>query len=1760
MSAVAATTTFYNYYYYYTVSAVMCYSAIEDSLVGTSGQSLITDLYHGKMTNSIQCRSCLNTSEHDEVFCDLGVSVLSETTTATPSSGTTTTTAGSGGRGSGRTSLEDSLTRMFSDPEVLDASNRYRCGACGRLTDAVKHSRLIHVPPILTVSLLRFNYDPLKKQRYKETGNFEFPLQLDMSHYLHRADPNNVADPVKPAGEDCIKNGLKKCEEFIAKQHNTGEHRGMKNECTANGRDFGGEKFRCDNLGSESADVSRCSDCSNVGMSETDMNNCEACCVRDCGGGRIKASGKDCSLECCSKNGCELGDKLHSGKLGLDSGDMMIKTGPSPFVKPSAEECSGVTKNGFDFTGVATETVPSTQCDKSSGLKDPITNVLGCGDSLGLDSTSTSLPETKVGAMYELFAVVVHRGSAHGGHYHALIRDVDARATWTEPESPPTSSTADGNRSMASPTPVVSTTGVLELDTSSPRSLITSILLEPGTAAGMRIGDLSGKIASVTGRSWRKGYKPRHGSFTKFLTDNADLFTYNPANGLVSLVQDFDHLESESKSLETNLGTGSPTTDRVSDVSHRTWNPDTVVRTQHSSKEMAATEFERVLSYESETNSTDTAVCSFPSTEDQDPKLQHRSSSEFEHVSLSDLEQSKNDRRQERPSSCKLDSTETSTLVSSFLTTQDPDPDVLPSHKSEVETVPSSESEINVTNKASGVHGNCNPGPVLCPKQSKSHTVAKEPDISSPRSVITCILRCSAGAGLSVTSLCSKISAMTGNSWRKRYKPHHGSLVKFLADNSDLFVHDISGGWVTLNPAVDEQVEPENPPLTKIGGTDTCGSSRDAVQHPHVSSTVSETRTHSRRNRKKKSKSKHTSTIQKEQMMSTLPEVVTPKPSLPEEQTASKVIMSTLPEESRPKPGDCRFDLRPSAQTEQVYMAENVSALSKEPRLKPVSSQTALPAEHPTPKPGYCWFDFNDSIVRPICTSDIQKHFSGKECAYMLFYRAVPPAASDDSGNSIEIPDWLISEIAAENHKLVEQRAEYEEFVSAVKVEIHFGRSYECHDGILRPRIGACYFVEHSIDVRRDVDYLLKVAVDIGGELAENCQTVHIAKLLPCGGIHLYQEVTASPAASPLKSCGIAQSTKLFVWNGCEVDGMAISVGSENEPISLRFGLEASQGVYTATLARSTSILALRSLIARHLELDDLKTFQLYLSKGSKREFLSADLDKTLSEVGLRTRDRLIVCGPATQISSLRKTPPSSSYIPHGSGDKSCPKQLVVSCENHVGGVDVVTAQVEADSSASIQELKVLAMTCFDVPIELVSEVRLRVRLDDLGVVGPPLYESIDLVGAGLSSGTVLVLEHGMAPADSEIVLSVALNASTELELMVDRDMAIHQLVHEVLLRASRPSLTELGSNVSLEATATDSWIGSRATGLKGPEFHLCRTDWTGDASAPLREPHHTVTDACLNHGDRLFLRPGCPPPPGFLKIFIHPESSPARPCWWDPVRDMAAGVLPDPIGSVVVSKSVTLVELKHQIMSEVLQYFEIPGPLFLRVRTLDSKLRPGGILHGHDRTLNQTRIGSAVGVEVLPVEEDLGVDEMMLTVRRRLPGQRQYADWSQEVIWNTGGRPTVESLRHFIAESIGEADSSIRLAKHIPDKYDWLVIPHSADDAFRPCTAPGGAARKKRRRKGGKYGGSGGSSFCDLKSAPFHLQDGDVIGVKVSDEPGGQDSDFSSVDDDVGRENIKSRSAASNADKKSSDEAKASTASTPRVETAIRIHVDNFR
>ncbi|MEQ2316409.1 Ubiquitin carboxyl-terminal hydrolase 40, partial [Ameca splendens] len=140
------------------------FSALEHSLVGTSGSTLIQRLYHGTIVNSIVCKECGNVSQRKEDFLDLTVCVC------------------------GVSSLEEALWNMFVEEELFEGNNLYRCAQCSRLVTAAKSAKLKQLPLFMTMSLLRFSFDFTKCERYKETGRYSFPLTIDLRPFCEQTD------------------------------------------------------------------------------------------------------------------------------------------------------------------------------------------------------------------------------------------------------------------------------------------------------------------------------------------------------------------------------------------------------------------------------------------------------------------------------------------------------------------------------------------------------------------------------------------------------------------------------------------------------------------------------------------------------------------------------------------------------------------------------------------------------------------------------------------------------------------------------------------------------------------------------------------------------------------------------------------------------------------------------------------------------------------------------------------------------------------------------------------------------------------------------------------------------------------------------------------------------------------------------------------------------------------------------------------------------------------------------------------------------------------------------------------------------------------------------------------------------------------------------------------------------------------------------------------------------------------------------------
>lgn len=168
---------------------------------------------------------------------------------------------------------------------------------------------------------------------------------------------------------------------------------------------------------------------------------------------------------------------------------------------------------------------------------------------------------------------------------------------------------------------------------------------------------------------------------------------------------------------------------------------------------------------------------------------------------------------------------------------------------------------------------------------------------------------------------------------------------------------------------------------------------------------------------------------------------------------------------------------------------------------------------------------------------------------------------------------------------------------------------------------------------------------------------------------------------------------------------------------------------------------------------------------------------------------------------------------------------------------------------------------------------------------------------------------------------------------------------------------------------------------------------------------------------------------------------------------------------------------------------------------------------------------------------------EVLLRTQMRLPGVRAYG-LPQDLVWDTARGGTAGALRQRVADFYSLPVEKIEVAKYFPEKFEWLPVSSWNQQITK---------RKKKKKQE------------SLQGAPYHLKDGDTIGVKnllVDD-----DEDFSTVRDDVGREKQKQLALG----KKESQEAlrvrssgvlpSAEAPGRPqRPEASLSIHVGSFR
>ncbi|XP_067596275.1 ubiquitin carboxyl-terminal hydrolase 40 isoform X10 [Pseudorca crassidens] len=760
------------------------------------------------------------------------------------------------------------------------------------------------------------------------------------------------------------------------------------------------------------------------------------------------------------------------------------------------------------------------------------------------------------------------------------------------------------------------------------------------------------------------------------------------------------------------------------------------------------------------------------------------------------------------------------------------------------------------------------------------------------------------------------------------------------------------------------------------------------------------------------------------------------------------------------------------------------------------------------------WFDVNDSQVQPIKEEDIEQQFQGKESAYMLFYRKSqlqrPPEAR--ANPRYRVPCHLLNEMDAANIELQIKRAECDSTNNNFELHLHLGPYYHFFNGALHPVVSQTESMwDLTFDKRKTLGDLRQSIFQLL-EFWEGDMVLSVAKFVPAG-LHVYQTLDGDHLT--LCEIEIADGEDIFVWNGVEVGGIQIPAGSDCEPLLLNVlhPATSSEEEQCQQLIDSPYVFPSNAEIGSVFTACAIPDGVILVNSAesvgeeSWTTIPKEDLKKTFREQGLRNGSSILIQDSNDGNSLLTK------------------RGKWITSVNEVDWLQVKNLCQLDSEEEQVKISATLNTVVFDIRIKAIKELKLMKELAEDSCLRPidrdgkllcPVPDNYTLKEAELKMGSSLGLCPGKAPTSSQLFLFFTVGSDvqpgTEMEIIVEETISVRDCL-KVMLEKS---------------------------GLSGDAWHLRKMDWCYEAGEALWEEDAALKELMLSSGDTLLLIEGKLPPLGFLKV----------PIWWyqprgplhhwkshqdqtnctfsqggvwransiqDAPSDAHAEVSLRYLGDVEISEDATLGELKSQVSLPPaartllviwllpamtlpsFSEFSIPSPAFLRAWTVESR-RPSRLLRVHYQRLREYKLGqrTEICLEPLQKEENLGPQHVLLRTQMRLPGKRAYA-LPVDLVWDTARGWTAGSLRHRVADFYSLPVEKIEIAKYLPEKFEWLPVPSWNQQITK---------RKKKKKQD------------NLQGAPYHLKDGDTIGIKnllVED-----DDDFSTVRDDIGREKQK--------------------------------------
>lgn len=371
--------------------ARVLFDALESSLAGTENSDLMQNLFKGTLHDYVRCKTCGTERSRSDIILDLSLVIKSFDSTKTIHS------------------VEEAL-EDFVRPEVMEGDNSVECSHCGKKTSSTKGLKISEPPYLLQLQLKRFVFDWETMSRRKVNDKVTFPLILDMNKFV--SDGQQASGASTSAAETHVGS----CSASAAAGSGATESSAPPPPSQPAAFVASSNNSGADADVAMAAGVDN-SDCGTGGTGDT---------TASAGGAASSSSGVPASTSAEAEQEAALLAAAVSEAYGSYDDLPALEM-------PDGTSAASLPREGDTGSSAPHVPIAAQPAGADSATNTPSTDVSSSPPAFSPPPPPKSVREQALELMerngphvYELYAVLVHSGSALGGHYYAYIKDLES--------------------------------------------------------------------------------------------------------------------------------------------------------------------------------------------------------------------------------------------------------------------------------------------------------------------------------------------------------------------------------------------------------------------------------------------------------------------------------------------------------------------------------------------------------------------------------------------------------------------------------------------------------------------------------------------------------------------------------------------------------------------------------------------------------------------------------------------------------------------------------------------------------------------------------------------------------------------------------------------------------------------------------------------------------------------------------------------------------------------------------------------------------------------------------------------------------------------------------------------------------------------------------------------------------------------------------------------------------------------------------------